>query len=89
MKNYIQQVVDGKLPMNHQIMYHLQEIFNLIPDDTNLAFVKSVNINTNDKMWILYAASLFCSIIALYNLINNQLTNKAAEKKMRPATTAL
>jgi 26S proteasome regulatory subunit N8 len=32
-------------------------------------------------MWVLYAASLIRSIIALHNLINNKLTNKEAEKK--------
>ena len=32
-------------------------------------------------MWVLYAASLVRSIIALHNLINNKLTNKDAEKK--------
>ena len=32
-------------------------------------------------MWVLYAASLVRSIIALHNLINNKLTNKEAEKK--------
>ena len=33
------------------------------------------------QMWVLYAASLIRSIIALHNLINNKLTNKEAEKK--------
>lgn len=81
MNSYVQQVIDGKLPMNHQITYMLQEIFNLIPDVTDPSFVKSVNVNTNDQMWVLYAASLIRSIIALHNLINNKLTNKEAEKK--------
>jgi hypothetical protein len=44
------QVIDGKLPMNHQITYMLQEIFNLIPDVTEPSFVKSVNVNTNDQV---------------------------------------
>ncbi len=33
------------------------------------------------QMWVLYAASLIRSIIALHNLINNKLTNKETEKK--------
>merc|ERR1711976_997041 len=81
MKNYLQQVVDGKLPMNHEITYKLQDIFNLLPDLTNPKFVKSVNVNTNDQMLVVYTASLIRSIIALHNLINNKLTNKEAEKK--------
>ena len=75
------QVVDGKLPMNHQITYLLQDIFNLVPDLTCESFVKSINVNTNDQMLVIYAASLIRSIIALHNLINNKLSNKEAEKK--------
>jgi hypothetical protein len=51
--------VDGTLPMNHQITYMLQEIFNLIPDVTEPAFVKSVNVNTNDQVRIFFVALLF------------------------------
>merc|ERR1711997_845355 len=78
---YLEQVVEGKMPMNHQITYLLQDIFNLVPDLTTTSFVKSINVNTNDQMLVIYAASLIRSIIALHNLINNKLTNKEAERK--------
>ena len=81
MRRYLQQVIDGKLPMNHQITYQLQDIFNLLPNLTNPDFVKSVNVNTNDQMLVVYTASLIRSIIALHNLINNKLSNKDAERK--------
>merc|ERR1712029_1099636 len=81
MHKYLEQVVAGKLPMNHQIVYHLQDIFNLVPDLMCETFVKSINVNTNDQVLIMYAASLIRSIIALHNLINNKITNKEAEKK--------
>merc|ERR1712018_744235 len=81
MHTYLEQVADGKLPMNHQITYLLQDIFNLLPDVTNPQFVKSINVNTNDQMLVLYTSSLIRSIIALHNLINNKLTNKEAEKR--------
>ena len=74
-------VVEGKLPMNHQISYLLQDIFNLLPDVTNPQFVKSINVNTNDQMLVVYTASLIRSIIALHNLINNKINNKEAEKR--------
>ena len=60
---YSIQVVDEKLPMNHQITYLLQDIFNLLPDVTNPQFVKSINVNTNDQMLVLYTSSLIRSII--------------------------
>ena len=81
MHKYLQQVADGKLPMNHQITYLLQDIFNLLPDVTNPQFVKSINVNTNDQMLVVYTASLIRSIIALHNLINNKINNKEVEKK--------
>merc|ERR1712018_262669 len=80
MHTYLQQVVDGKLPMNHQISY-LQDIFDLLPDVTNQQFVKSINVNTNDQMLVVYTASLIRSIIALHNLINNKINNKEVEKR--------
>merc|ERR1739846_238041 len=81
MHKYLQQVADGKLPMNHQITYLLQDIFNLLPDVTNPQFVKSINVNTNDQMLVVYTASLIRSIIALHNLINNKINNKEVEKR--------
>ena len=54
-------MVDEKLPMNHQITYLLQDIFNLLPDVTNPQFVKSINVNTNDQMLVLYTSSLIRS----------------------------
>merc|ERR1712109_299186 len=81
MHKYLQQVADGKLPMNHQITYLLQDIFNLLPDVTNHQFVKSTNVNTNDQMLVVYTASLIRSIIALHNLINNKINNKEVEKR--------
>merc|ERR1719315_292037 len=81
MRNYLEKVVAGDLPMNHQITYHLQDILNLLPDVTNPSFVRSLQVNTNDQMLVMYLASCIRSVIALHNLINNKLANKEAEKK--------
>jgi hypothetical protein len=29
---YLDLVIDGKLPLNHEILYHLQDVFNLLPN---------------------------------------------------------
>jgi 26S proteasome regulatory subunit N8 len=81
MKSYLDKVNTGELPMNHEITYQLQDIFNLLPDVTNPSFVRSLQVNTNDQMLVMYIASLIRSVIALHNLINNKLSNKEAEKK--------
>lgn len=31
-RDYLEEVVQGKLPVNHQIIYNLQDIFNLLPN---------------------------------------------------------
>ncbi|KAK3883539.1 hypothetical protein Pcinc_012143 [Petrolisthes cinctipes] len=79
--NYLKQIVDGTLPVNHTIVCHLQDMFNLLPDVTNPALVKSLYVKTNDQMLVVYLASLVRSVIALHNLINSKLANTDAEKK--------
>jgi len=81
MKLYLEKVAKGDLPMNHEITYQLQDIFNLLPDVTHPSFVRSLQVNTNDQMLVMYIASIIRSVIALHNLINNKLANKEAEKK--------
>nr|CAG4638563.1 EOG090X08WI [Cyclestheria hislopi] len=78
---YLDQVVQGKLPVNHAIVYQLQDIFNLLPDVSDPHFIKSIHTKTNDQMLVVYLASLTRSIIALHNLINNKLTNRDAERR--------
>lgn len=75
------QVEKGQLPVNHQITYLLQDVFNLLPDVTHPEFVKSMYVKTNDQMLVVYVTALTRSIIALNNLINNKLSNRETEKK--------
>lgn len=79
-KHYLQRVGDGKMPINHQIVYQLQDIFNLLPDITSEQFTETMYVKTNDQMLVVYLASMVRSIIALHNLINNKLTNRDAEE---------
>merc|ERR1712121_327342 len=74
-------VAAGELPMNHEITYHLQDIFNLLPDITNPSFVRSLQVNTNDQMLVMYLASCIRPVIALHNLINNKDAKKKEGKK--------
>jgi len=77
---YLEEVCDDKLPINHQIIYLLQDIFNLLPDVTLQSFVQAVFIKTNDQQLVLYVAALVRSILALHNLINNKVQNRDAER---------
>merc|ERR1711879_444319 len=77
---YLQSVVAGKLPMNQEIIYQLQEIFNLLPDQDSDDLVRSFAMETNDMMLALYLGSMLRSTVALHNLINNKIRNKKAKE---------
>jgi 26S proteasome regulatory subunit N8 len=79
-RSYLELVVDGKLPLNHEILYHLQDIFNLLPNLNVNELVKAFSVKTNDMMLVIYLSSLIRSVIALHNLINNKMLNKEHEK---------
>eukprot|EP00850_Spirogloea_muscicola_P018981 SM000180S03506 [mRNA] locus=s180:241953:244887:+ [translate_table: standard] len=60
---YLNLVVDGKLPVNHEIMYHLQDVFNLLPNLNVQELVTSFAVKTNDMMLVIYLSSLIRSVI--------------------------
>ncbi|XP_005091269.1 26S proteasome non-ATPase regulatory subunit 7 [Aplysia californica] len=78
--SYLKSVAEGRLPINHQIIYQLQDVFNLLPDVGVPELVHSLTVSTNDQMSVVYLASLVRSIMALHNLINNKVQNRDAEK---------
>ncbi|CAF0810319.1 unnamed protein product [Brachionus calyciflorus] len=75
-KSYLDKVAKGELPINHQIAYQLQDIFNLLPEINMPDFVKATFVKTNDQALVVYLASMIRSVIALHNLINNKIQNK-------------
>jgi 26S proteasome regulatory subunit N8 len=79
--SYLSQVVAGKLPMNQEIIYQLQEIFNLLPDQDSEELVRSFAMETNDMMLALYLGSMLRSTVALHNLISNKMKNKKLKEK--------
>lgn len=52
MKTYLENVVAGKLPPNHQIIYNMQTIFNLLPNLNVDALVRSMFVKTNDMHFV-------------------------------------
>lgn len=80
-RDYLQKVVSGKLPMNHTILYQLQDIFNLLPNLHLEEFTTAFAVKTNDQLLLVYLASLIRSVLALHNLIGNKVSNSEAERK--------
>ncbi|CAK7324910.1 unnamed protein product [Dovyalis caffra] len=79
-RGYLDLVIDEKLPLNHEILYHLQDVFNLLPNLNVTELIKGFAVKTNDMMLVIYLSSLIRSVIALHNLINNKILNKEHEK---------
>jgi len=80
MHEYLSNVCEGKLPINHVIVNQLQDIFNLLPNTSVEELVRAFAVKTNDMMLVIYLSTLIRSIIALHNLINNKQALKQAEQ---------
>lgn len=76
---YLDNVVTGKIPPNHTIIYNIQDILSLSPDLSNDKLIRSLAITNNDNMLMIYISSLIRSILALHDLIKNKLENKRWE----------
>lgn len=68
---YVDRVLSGKLPVNHAILYNLQDMFNLMPDLQLRELSAAFTANTNDNQMTIYISSLIRSICALHDLIKS------------------
>ncbi|KAK6730240.1 hypothetical protein RB195_006978 [Necator americanus] len=80
-EKYLQDVAAHRLPINHPVIYHIQEVLNLLPDVTHPDYVTAQNVQTNDQLMCVYMGSLVRSVIALHNLIDNKLALQKAENE--------
>lgn len=88
MQEYMGHVLSGKLPVNHDIMTYLQDIFNLLPNMNVETLSKALAVKSNDMMLVIYVASLIRSILALHKLIDNKEQRMWAEKEAAKAQDA-
>jgi len=73
-------VRDGKLPINHQVIYQLQEIIGLLPQlggDVDLG--KAFRAGVNDQSIIVYLSSIIRTVLALHDLSMFPLFNQPRE----------
>lgn len=78
---YLANVAEGNLPVNNEIMYKMQDVFNLLPGLNMPDLVSGFHTKTNDMMLVLYVSSLIRSIVALHDLIDNKIMLKLTEKQ--------
>lgn len=81
MHKYLENVIAGKMPVNHAIVYEMQNILNLSPNLNVDKLIKSFAATSNDQALSVYLSSLIRSILALHNLINNLDDNLNRDKK--------
>lgn len=95
-QRYLQEVLDGNLPVNHAILGNLQDVFNLLP---NLSTPKSgpngtnadselghaMGIKTNDQLMAIYLSSLIRAITAFHDLIENKIQNRQQQEEKEAA----
>eukprot|EP00126_Sphaerothecum_destruens_P005368 Sdes_comp18724_c0_seq2m9058 len=80
-QNYLVQILDEKLPVNNQILYLLQDIFNLLPNLNLDSMIHSFTVKTNDQFLLVYLSSMIRSVISLHDLIKNKISNLEMERK--------
>jgi 26S proteasome regulatory subunit N8 len=79
-RDYLRQVESGTIPVNHQIVYHLQDALNLLPDLDDPLMTRSFTANTNDQLLVVYLSSLVRAVIALHALVDNKASNLELEE---------
>ncbi|EMD38106.1 hypothetical protein CERSUDRAFT_113240 [Gelatoporia subvermispora B] len=78
-QKYLSDVAAGKMPVNHQIVYHLQDALNLLPNLNDPEVTQSFVTSTNDELLVVYLSSLLRAVIALHALVDNKATTGRAE----------
>ncbi|KIM86427.1 hypothetical protein PILCRDRAFT_816388 [Piloderma croceum F 1598] len=78
-QKYLADVAAGTMPVNHQIIYHLQDALNLLPDLSAEGVKRSFASSTNDQLLVVYLSSLLRAVIALHALVDNKATIGRAE----------
>ncbi|KAF7298280.1 MPN domain-containing protein [Mycena chlorophos] len=78
-QKYLVDVSQGTMPVDHKIVYHLQDAFNLLPDLSDRTLRDSFSANTNDALLVVYLSSLLRAVIALHALVDNKATVGRAE----------
>ena len=85
---YLDHVLAGRLPMNHDIMAHLQDVFNLLPNLNVSELVRAFAVKTNDAMLVMYVSSVIRSVTAVHNLLNNLQHNAKEASRLDAEASA-
>lgn len=79
---YLGKVISGQVPVNHQINYALQDMFNLLPDVHNDEAKQALTVSANDQLSLVYVGSLARAILAMHELIDNKLEISQTQQQL-------
>ncbi|KAJ6624165.1 maintenance of mitochondrial structure and function-domain-containing protein [Mycena sp. CBHHK59/15] len=82
-QKYLVDVLPGVMPVDHKIVYHLQDAFNLLPDLGDRTVRESFAASTNDALLVVYLSSLLRAVIALHMLVDNKATVRIQDIRSR------
>ena len=80
-QKYLEDVAKGKMPVNHQVTYYLQDALNLLPNLNGAELTESFASTTNDELLVVYLSSLMRAVIALHALVDNKASIGRAEQE--------
>lgn len=73
---YLVNVVTEKMPVNNNIIYSIQTIFNLLPNLNIEELVRALLVKGNDMHFMIYLSALLRSVISLHDLVQNKIQFK-------------
>ncbi|KAH8582520.1 Mov34 MPN PAD-1 family [Cryptosporidium sp. chipmunk genotype I] len=89
-KNYLNDIIEGRIPPNHSIISILQDIFNLLPDSKEPEAIYAFSSRYADMILTIYGMSCLRSVISMHDLVNNVSENRTVfEASMRTCSSDL
>ncbi|CUV07276.1 unnamed protein product [Cryptosporidium hominis] len=89
-KNYLNDIVEGRIPPNHRIISVLQDIFNLLPDLREPEAIYAFSNRYADMILTIYGMSCLRSVLSMHDLVNNVSENRTAfEASMKTCNSDL
>jgi len=73
---YLLNVTQEKMPVNNNIIYSVQTIFNLLPNLNIEELVRALLVKGNDMHFMIYLSALLRSVISLHDLVQNKIQFK-------------
>ncbi len=87
---YLEDVLSGKLPINHKILKTLQNVLSSLGDkfSQHPELKKTLNLENNDASLAMYVGALLRTTVALHNLIDNKLKLRGKTGLIKPVAAA-